>query len=561
MSRPVFRSTVYNITRPRVVTPSKRVSEHAGAKPGQQKPQTTLRLATAPSATHHNDSLSRVARVAMLAALVVWACLFLISFRTAGTSAFILGTFGLIAAWRYGWVGLHFVRAALFLKLVFPRLAKRSRNPESQLKVSKIYAIVASYDIVPVQFRTVYRSLICNALAYDVPITIIAAITSDSDRVMLVDLLEEFNFPEGVEIVAQFQQGTGKRDAIASALRSIARRSPPRGSVTLMLDGDVVLQPDTLDKCLPFFSNDLELAALTVNNDAILERDGITRQWYALRHAQRHVLMASMALSDRLLVLTGRFSVYRTKDVVDPAFIDIIANDSTVHWLHGKFKFLSGDDKSAWFHILRQQGKMLYVPDVKVVSFESLPCGRGFVSGSTRLMMRWYGNMLRSNGRALRLGPRVCRPFVWWCLLDQRVSMWTSLLGLTTAVLLAVTYSPVYLALYACWVVLTRLITSGLCGLFWGRFDPRWPFILAYLQIWGALIKISLLFNQRQQSWDRQTISNSGGMSTVSQLANLALLAASVTVFLYLVATAYGITSPAPFIDLRLPTINVAEPA
>jgi glycosyltransferase Alg8 len=52
-------------------------------------------------------------------------------------------------------------------------------------------------------------------------------------------------------------------------------------------------------------------------------------------------------------------------------------------------------------------------------------------------MYRWYGNNLRQNSRALGLGLRRLGLFTSIVLFDQRVSMWTSLLGLTVAGLLA----------------------------------------------------------------------------------------------------------------------------
>ena len=53
-------------------------------------------------------------------------------------------------------------------------------------------------------------------------------------------------------------------------------------------------------------------------------------------------------------------------------------------------------------------------------------------------MLRWFGNMLRASGRASRSGRARLGWFVWWCLVDQRVSMWTPLIGPIAAVLLAI---------------------------------------------------------------------------------------------------------------------------
>ncbi len=67
-------------------------------------------------------------------------------------------------------------------------------------------------------------------------------------------------------------------------------------------------------------------------------------------------------------------------------------------------KFLTGDDKSTWFWLPKRGYEMAYLPDVRSVSMESQP-KPGFVDSAVALMLRWFGNMLRTNGRALALGP------------------------------------------------------------------------------------------------------------------------------------------------------------
>ena len=41
-------------------------------------------------------------------------------------------------------------------------------------------------------------------------------------------------------------------------------------------------------------------------------------EWHKLRFAQRHINMCSMALSKRVLTMTGRMSVFRATVVTDP---------------------------------------------------------------------------------------------------------------------------------------------------------------------------------------------------------------------------------------------------
>jgi glycosyltransferase Alg8 len=79
---------------------------------------------------------------------------------------------------------------------------------------------------------------------------------------------------------------------------------------------------------------------------------------------------------------------------------------------------------------------MLYLPDTQVVTLE-YPLAKGLLPATTKLMLRWFGNMLRANSRAIALGPRRIGLFAWWCLIHQRLSMWTPLLGPVVAVLFA----------------------------------------------------------------------------------------------------------------------------
>lgn len=468
------------------------------------------------------DPVRHAATWAASALIVVWSAVLLTRTNAQGAHTRLLDTVGLIAAWRYGWSLLHFLRAAVFLHLVFPQVAARARQTKQATKISHIYAVVASFNIPEAQFRAVYRSLVANCLALGVPATIVAAVTSDRDCAILAQLIAELGETENIEIIAQFQRGDGKRSALAMALRCIAQKLPPANALTVFLDGDIVLEPDALRKSVPFFQADPALGAITSNNDAVLNTDGLTRHWYGLRHAQRHVLMASMALSGRLLVLTGRFSMYRTADSIDPAFIAAVEDDHIDHWLYGRIPLLSGDDKSIWFHLLKRQRKMLYIPDVKAVGFEGLPQGDSFVVGTSRLMFRWFGNMLRANEKAIRLGPQTCGGFLWWALVDQRLSMWTAMVGPITAILFAIAVSPLFLLYYLAWVAVTRTVVSALEGLLWGRFDPTWPFLMAYTQIWGSFLKIYLQFRLNRQSWTRQGI-RQGATISVENLAGAAL--------------------------------------
>ncbi len=462
------------------------------------------------------------------------------------TSAYFL-TIGTIAAWRYSWWGVHLVRALFYLQVVFPAIRREADAAGRLEKLDHVYVVVTSYRMDTGVTYRVYDALVRNALEYRVPTTIVAAVTEERDIDVLRLVLREHGDPKTVEIVTQYQKGDGKRSAMAEALRCIARRLPPPNSIVVLMDGDIRLDPGALRNTASLFIADPELEAVTTNNGALVDGGPWTREWYALRYAQRHITMASMALSSKLLVLTGRFSVFRAEKATAPGFIRIVGADSILHWRLGRIRFLSGDDKSTWFYLMRGRAKMLYVPDVMAYGYEALPDKDKFLVSTLSLLRRWFGNMLRTNGRAIRLGPYRMGFFTWWSLIDQRLSMWTSLVGPVVTVILALSVTPLYILLYLMWVVLTRTATSGITGLVSGRFSPLWPILIYYNQVMGALVKIHVGFHLDRQRWTRQNLASE--QSLTKTIASHALHAATMILFVYLLFYA---SAQLPWPDLSL---------
>ncbi len=176
----------------------------------------------------------------------------------------------------------------------------------------------------------------------------------------------------------------------------------------------------------------------------------------------------------------------------------------------GRVQFLTGDDKSTWYWLLRNGYEMGYLPDVRSWSMETQPRPT-FLGSSQVLMTRWFGNMMRTNGRAIRLGPKDMGFFTWWSILDQRVSCWTTLVGPISVLLTALLSTAIVIPLYLSWIMLTRYM---FCAYING-FNRQWfpithPFILYFSQISGAIIKTFVLFRLDRQKWTRQGSSGGG---------------------------------------------------
>ena len=445
-------------------------------------------------------------------------------------------SFGVIGLWRYSWWFTHFIRALVYLHRRFPVLRRQADEIGAHLRADEVFALVTSYDINQHHSFAVYDALIKNAVEYGAPTTIVAAITRDDDRAVIREVMRANGFPSNVEIVMQFQKGDGKRSAMGMALRTIARRAPSSNSLVIFLDGDVQLTSGALARTAGFFFADKNLVAATTNNGAHVSGGSWTKEWYWLRYAQRHLVMSSLSLSKKLLVLTGRYSVFRATQVVTPSFIKAIENDSVHHWRHGEIKMMSGDDKSSWYELLKQDADMLYIPDVFALGYEQLPQSQRFFVSTWLLMRRWFGNMLRTSDRAIALGPNKLGFFFWWVLLDQRVSMWTTLIGPIVAILLCCFVSPIFALLYFLWVLFLRSFMSIVVGRLYGRFSILWPALLYYSQVVGAFIKVFVLFRLNRQSWTRQNIASRKGASRMEAYANWTMHIASLAILVLVIS-------------------------
>jgi len=412
----------------------------------------------------------------------------------------IIGTIGI---WRYGVGMVHYVRALIFLYLVFPLHRRRALRALSINPPSHIYLMVTSFRIDTMTTAMVYESVIQEAMNCGYRATVVASIVELSDELIFKTLWNKYRPGASVTLKIVRIPGTGKRDGLAYGFRAIARDMPDSSDLVVVVDGDTVLEPDVVSRCVPYFSLFPKVGALTTNEYCDVQGSYWMSQWHKLRFAQRHIGMSSMGLAKRVLTLTGRMSMFRAGVVTEQEFIDDVENDFLEHWRLGRFKFLTGDDKSSWFSLMRRGWDTYYVPDAIVKTVEHPP-DRNFLRAARQLMFRWYGNSLRQNSRATRLGLQRLGPLTYYVLWDQRISMWTSLLGLTAAIVAAVKYSIVYLVMYLLWIAITRTIVTLLLRASGHKIGPAFPLMLYFNQIYGSLIKIYVFFRLDKQSWTRQ---------------------------------------------------------
>lgn len=392
---------------------------------------------------------------------------------------------GAVGIWRYSMGITHFVRGMIFLYIVYPHLRRKVRKLGSAADPSHVFLMVTSFRIDALTTAQVYSSVIREAIECGLPTTVVCSLVEMSDELLVKSMWAKANPPDRVKLDFVRIPGTGKRDGLAYGFRAISRHMPDDRAVVAVIDGDTVLNEGVVAKTVPWFQLFDNVGGLTTNEFCEVRGGYIMSEWHKLRFAQRHINMCSMALSKRVLTMTGRMSVFRAKVVTDPEFIADVESDSLNHWRLGTFRFLTGDDKSSWFSLMRLGYDTFYVPDAAINTVEHPP-EKSFLKASRKLMYRWYGNNLRQNSRALGLGVRRLGIFTSIVLFDQRVSMWTSILGLTVAIIASFKYGGAFLLMYLLWIGMTRLILTLLLSFSGHRIGPAYPMILYYNQIVGA---------------------------------------------------------------------------
>ncbi len=415
---------------------------------------------------------------------------------------FLIGALGM---WRYSNAVIHYLRGMYFLHWKFPRMREQVRAMGSAALPSHLFMVVTSFRIPTHTTYKVYRSVFQEVQRLPVPCTVIASLVEKGDERFIKEIMEqEVRDRDDIRLIIVRARGTGKRDGLAHAFRALSRQMPMDDAVVGVVDGDTMLLPGCVENAVGLFALLPTVGGLTTNEFCEVEGGPLVRQWHTMRFVQRHINMCSMALSKRVLTLTGRLSFFRATVMTNADFIKDVEADYLEHWRLGRFRFLTGDDKSSWFSLMRAGWDTFYVPDSNTLTVERPP-DSNFFRASRQLMYRWYGNSLRQNFRATSLlGLHRLGFFTMYVLYDQRVSMWTCLFGLSASLTAAFFFGIEYLWVYLFWVLLSRTLVSLLFLFSQHPVHPIYPFVLYYNQIVGSLMKVYSMFHMDQQSWTRQ---------------------------------------------------------
>ncbi|MEM8577212.1 MAG: glycosyltransferase [Pseudomonadota bacterium] len=458
----------------------------------------------------------------------------------------VLGTLGL---WRFGWWFTHAVRAEIYARAVWPtRRAAASALWQSGWRPGRLHIQMTTYYEEPAITKRVIGSILSQIRRERIPTTLYIGTGSAYDEAIIRDFVTTHaeDIPDDLARLIFLRQNVpGKRMAIGMILRAMNRNGVAPDDLVIFMDGDALYGDDVLEKCLPLFGADPELQALTTDEEVICYGPKWIANWLDMRFAQRRLAMQSHALAGQVLTLTGRMSVFRARHMRSHTFIRTIEADHLDHWLWGRFRFLSGDDKSTWYYLLTQRARMTYVPDATVYTIEVITG-----SGLERMVQnfrRWSGNMLRNGARAIALGPRIVRPFIWWCVVDQRIAMWTMLVSPLLA-LFATVREPGYIVSVFIWLLASRLILSLFLMRYARRADMSWPFVLYFNQFINAAVKVFMIFHLSKQKWSNRGNQSAGGGADLKSRAQNAIakfqLITTVTGFVLALAAYAGLIHP-----------------
>ena len=431
---------------------------------------------------------------------------------------FALGGLGL---WRYSWWFNHWVRSEVYARRVYPRMRDEGQKVwEEGWRPRHLHFMMTTYKEEPEITHRVVGSIIREIRDSGVPATIWLGSSDRFDE----DIIQNFLEANAQDLDLTFriirQDVGGKRAAIGIVLRAMNRLPIAKDDLIIFMDGDFAMEPGCVRFCLPLFKVYPDLHACTTDEEVVVVGPKWILSWLRMRFAQRRLAMQSHSLSGRVLTLTGRLSVFRAEHLMKREFIRLLEADFLDHWLWGKFRFLSGDDKSTWYFLLGQGIRMLYVPDALGYTIEVIE-GSG-MSRMVQNFRRWSGNMLRNGRRAIAYGPRRMPFFIWWCLLDQRIAIWTMLVSPTLVVCAGIVFGWVYVVGYVVFIAITRMLLSMVLYTYSRRVDMMYPWILYLNQLINASVKVYSLWRLSKQKWSNRGAQSAGfgGDAWVERMRN-----------------------------------------
>ena len=406
---------------------------------------------------------------------------------------------GIIGFWRHGWGMVNFLRA-----IYFRHETLRGDRPLAR-GFYNLSILLPVYSQSDEMLRAVAASIVESVRSVPGRVLVVCAYRSEDQKALLSGAIEG-----ECDVVMQFvrQIGMGKREAMADALNLMKASFPDgEGNFTLLMDGDTILTPDAIRRSIGEMQVDPKTGAVCVNEVPLVEGEILFTAWRWLRSVQRNQIMSSFALSRRVLVLTGRFSMYRSEILLQTDVINRIRKDFLVR-KDLYISLLTGDDKTTWLEVLRRGYDIRYLPDAFIYPVEQQDSEKSFVKETIALTTRYSGNMARANLHIDAWRGAKGKLHFQYGLLDQRISMWTSLL--TPLVLLLSLFFDSFdvFILFLTYALLIKNLQALALAASGRAYDPYFPYLIFYNQVMSSAVKIFAFAYLHRQKWNNQNIAS-----------------------------------------------------
>jgi glycosyltransferase Alg8 len=443
-------------------------------------------------------------RIAAVLNIILLAGLILASHEIAMANGFegvVLGL-GAIGMWRHTWGLTNFVRAYVYSS---SRSTNIPKLPTSRYNLTVILPVYSQTDD---EVRLVARGLRDGVTTTTDRVLVVCAHKTAEQRKIIQ---AELGVVGGLSLAFVPQIGLGKREAMADALSLAATVMPKSESdFVLLMDGDTLVTIRAIVASVAELQSDASLGAVCVNETPIVQGSPTFTMWRWLRSLQRNHIMSAFSASDRVLVLTGRFSMYRADFLLAPEVINRIRKDHLTH--EAKFiPLLTGDDKTTWLELLRRGKNLRYLPEVEVYPIERQSSDCSFFRETLALTTRYSGNMARANLHPDAWRGAKGKTHFRYGLLDQRISMWTSLLTPAALALSLLSMRFDLFILIMTYALLIKNLQAVALYMTSGSYSATFPYLIFYNQLMMSLVKISTFAFLHRQRWTHQNIALSGG--------------------------------------------------
>lgn len=442
------------------------------------------------------------ANIALLVFMVLWSMALLDS---VAASSLMLGL-GVIGVWRHGWGLMNFARAQRYRRLSASTTAALRFDPDMLL-----IAIVTFYDQSDEQVASVSYALAEALEAFSTQPLLVVAYRTARHRLLVERIVAD-------RAALQFvrQNGEGKRAALADCLSLVMDKIPSATADRaglLLVDGDTVVTRQAVTQSAASLATRPDLGAVVVNEWPLLQDGGLFGLWRLLRSLQRNKLMMAFALSDRVLVLTGRFAMIRASILLKPDVVNRMRRDYLLTD-QAYIPMLTGDDKTTWLEVLRQGYAMTYLPEAVIHPIETPDLRKGFVRTVYALSQRYSGNMARAN-----LHPDAWRNLngklhFHYGLLDQRISMWTSLLTPCILLFLLISGQIPAFVVFLTYVLVIKNIQALALAMVSRHYDPLFPYLIFFDQVVQSIAKIHAFAFMHRQVWTNQGVTTLDSQDT-----------------------------------------------